>query len=1488
MVSRAFRNARALVAGPQGFLYVNNGFVSHRDPLDPFLGNRFAFWKADPWAEVIGIQAADGFNLMEHDLKSEELVYLRNPRQAPTKNSSDWLSEFIGHPKSQDASDTENGYVGPLDQPLDMDSSAVNSEKQIPAAGERLSQAVTKRMVWPNNMGLPPVETYKRLRETTFSVEVANSNTGVSLNGNRNGRMRLKRNKRASVHNVRTALYNNEVHQKLNKFEVRPMFHFGNSIPARERLTEGVWQFPVDSDPTLTLRAFMPGGAVKLLGGTCYEETIQVHSWAYEYFDWRQPGALYLGPDAHYVWYPKEVANEDVPFYQTYLSVVSRIDYIERLIRKPGLPVDICNALVSVQDSFIELTEFMMANDMYTDRELLCPMPLGETVAKVPFTMPSGENITLKIGTTNAGRVQSCADLRALTYQVRAMGDLIGMNWKDIPKDGSFLAEFGPDYAYVWHMGLLPNLSMYVEFLGIPNERERQDWPYDDKEFVAMVGFLKKAAWIPLSRRDWSGLLWSIIKLYPLIYSVLYKMVIASLGGYYRNKHNASGEPTSFYVRAAVYRNFIINECPQEDFLSWLNAQETTRQTFLGTELFHRQYTMTTLLNEYMVWLMSMLPYLKDYMDENFYGRTLTRNITDTMNEYRATMTASLFGFGNEWERFQGNHERYAKVLYDKQSRSILNKCSIPYTEYDNHFINLSGCKYDQSRFLSEAYMSCAIRALMESMRNRPHLFDAARLRLMRRYLEVPVLWACRNWRESAGDKGEQREDAEKSYIMMVDIAAASNGHIYDTVESIAEGVLSKRLSVHVAVSAYAIRASLLLVPDNLQDNHKEHLRNLMEGLFCTVLRQEYHKKYGKRPWRLLRRNSFEDMLAVYCGPLHTVSTDFREEFKDAHGISMVYGYGPCICQYCLAEPQNRKTAGYNAYRKLQDLHRDNSLAQFFFGHRITHIGETMFCMAYQHRLDFMYRPAKVSFTQFMVMQMEIIMLPLSKDPRMMRMKEAITETERRFIATIVASCNLNELGLTFLLDPPLRIQKRNLWTLLQIKNLYTSHTYPSHVYNALLDMANSSCRDFLIIYLVFNERLIRLSTRFFSLPPDWTEGQIDALRKKYSSVFEPAGQPFSCRVGEFFYCPIHGDFKRPVITRTRGELREFNAQFRDSIGVTNSALEVSTEKIYCRCSVITGSRQREGSSSVLPGVNTDGMRHVYDSANIFGPEFDEGQNAEAGGEEGDYVPASSKKKGQFTAILPVVGALEDFDGTATIKEKLTSKGKVRRSKKTRLSSVHNMCTMPNLRVNMIGVMLVNNRRRIMLCPRCATPMVYNRHSCDAFGANCGQCTLAEARLLPTNLSDFLRFQCVLCKDGSKLYPAKSVDCYSVIDDSVAGCRTRTDVYLCPEHSKIEHIDRYMPKFTLGMLKRALDCKLVLVERNKDTGAVLFGLRICHTIFWEQHNKRAEEHRRRADLRKFEFALRIRVEIPKEVTDLDEYSDFNRVRLNPETDLLCD
>ena len=1372
MISRAFKSDQIAVTSTiNHILCVPHRYVSTRDPLDPeHTVNDWLYWIADPWAECLALDIETSLNVFNPDLAAEDLVYLHALRAGTAAAPEPYVRprRKQSRPRKQQQP-KKNGIVEPAT--TDM------AKQPLKEKATNAAPRATALDMAPNQQTIAPEKRTTRGGDRTMRYSRLQT-TGKKGKGAYPKRTAKNGKPARETPQKVSALYNNEILYRLNRYEIRPLYEFGRQGGA-ERIGPDIIRISLDKDPTLILRDLMPGGLLTFVSDDAQTETIvHVPSWVYEYFEYNEPGVAYLGHEAFYVWYPLEVDARDAEHYKTYLSVVSRIDHIERLIRDRRMTGEIRRQLVNVQDSLIELTLFMMDNEMYTDRELLCPMwPATLSSARmhrIKETLPSGRAVLLQLANDSPAAIEASRAIRVETTRLRFHGKELGIDWKALPKDGTFLGEYGQDYSTIWHLGLVPDLSAFVEFVGMTGQRDKHDIPFDDPDVRDIIDVLQKACPSPLSRRDCSGLLRGKIKEKPLLYSIFYKMTIASLCGFY----NFDRRATSFHLRSAVWRNFILDECDPEDFLSWMNAQRTLNVAGLAeSEVFHKQLTVLSIISEYFFFLVKSLPQVYEYMTTNFYGARIIQNLFDAMDEYRSTMDNCLYGESSEWEHFQNNNELYAMHVNDKVARTKLSAAfNSPFTEYDAHFSNITGSKYDQTCFLPNSMMYCIIRFLVESLFQYTELFDLARISNLRKFLEVPYLWVCRG--------GDER----------------------DTIESIVVSIASGQISVYSGTIALAIRSRVLLIPTKYRGNNEGYAKELLCKIFASIMYTRLVPAYGSAPWEAFGMPSFDWLLNIYCGPRHTAWTDFRGEFYRAHGVQTIWSKAPCRCSYCravdlgprpvLGDQDALQEAARRQYRRFQEMHANNELAEFFFGHRVCHISEALLGCAYHYRLLYMHRITHVPFTQHVVALLEGIMLDLKDTPRMQRISAAITEEERRFIALLVASTDPATVGLWPLLDPPLQCEYHSIVQLIRAKNLYTTNTSTSHVKTVLDAIAAERGRDLVIIYLFFNELFIRQSTRFFALPLSWTQAQIKAIEAKYTPLLH--GSKIPRRVGMYYYCKIHGDFKAPIVTRRCGELLESDPQYQTSIGTTNFAVNPGTADVFCRTTAINPGKNRAlvRSAISLPGAT---------------------------------VPTGPRPEGDATRPIPKMRVI---NGTRVMKvtESLTQKGKQRRSKMTRLQSLNNMCIHPNTHVQMIGNMLVTYNRRIILCPRCATPMVFNRAAFDGFGLNCGQCTLSRARAMPTRISDFMLFTCILCAKRTKYYRCHEIHCVSVVDDTNPRGAARRDIYLCPTHFATPELEHNIESMTLGMLKKALACEVVFVRYTSEDMALTFGLMMAHTM----------------------------------------------------------
>lgn len=922
--------------------------------------------------------------------------------------------------------------------------------------------------------------------------------------------------------------------QYVNRTHIRPLWSYDHLEPIKTN-EFGITTIPTASSPAIVAKALIPNNLIDLLDGT----TLSIEEWAIDEFDPVVPGRLYMGHRWYYVWYPREIDPLDVDHYKCYLSVVSRIDRLERLIQSALVPLKVQKLLVPIQDMYHQLAYYMEQNSVYLDMELDCFIVTGIPRHEKEVVLPSGTKVRAKMYACSATQQQSVYTTRA-SNRIKRQGILNsnGIGYASvITYEPSVLGKHWPDHRKIRHNGSLPDFTSFVEHIGFLGKRKKQDVSHIDPDIIKVLDLFLKSAMIPLKKRDMSSFCILHLGKNKLVYTTVYEMVIAGLCGYYPHVQYC----TSFYRRHSVYRWFIYNQPSVIHMQEWLNADMAPDTAFVGKEYFDKQNTITSMLKEYVYSLIRLVPAMAKFMDTTFHARRLTIDAFRTMDEYRRMVDNAMYGTGQRWASYQRNCDRYSAQVVKRTLHMRLAR--VPTEErtcYDVFFLDNSSADFDHSAYLPLSIWNFVVRFFIESVAIFPEFFDPDYSRL-EYWLLIPRLWVCKG------------------------------GNAKDTLQSIITDLVEDRLSIDSAVAAIALRPSYMRRSPETEGSDVAHVRNLLVDIFNAALKTEYQ---CNAPWKLFGRDSFEDLLEIYIGHDGDIESDHRSCYYIMHGIHLVMDGKMCNCVYCHgARGTERET-----YRNFQSRLVSGQLGAVPFGPMMTRAVEQMATSMYESGIPYMYRIPNIPFVLYVNLKMEHIIEERNKYEPLQRALANITEFERRWIALFAQSCPVDDVGYQFLCAPPINVDNDVIIRLLKAKNMFVTRSYPKRVYNLLRVFAHDNCRDFAILYMFFGELKMHMMTQVGILPARWTIQQVEACKRRYGKHVNIAkGLPENA--GMFWYCRRHGELKGLVLNTgntTRNSITAHASKKRsnmghkivNSFGTVNSAVEPQTTEVYCRTTI--------------------------------------------------------------------------------------------------------------------------------------------------------------------------------------------------------------------------------------------------------------------------------------------------------------------------------
>lgn len=396
-----------------------------------------------------------------------------------------------------------------------------------------------------------------------------------------------------------------------------------------------------------------------------------VPEWAIEKFDRHVSGWLWCGRDHPYVWYPYEIrSDESLDDYQIYCTLVSRVDFLERLISDTRIPHTVRAHLVMIQDTHQYLILWMDKTSCYRDDDLIRPASFDERDF-VPYRPDGAE----RCGIMSPSLMEMWCNLSDVMREAR--------KFKKMPQFWDpAQAEFGittyydlfmPRYELIFHQGEIPDLSLFIPYIGLYGRTRKNSIPFKDKDMIEVIELLMKAIGQPMKLRWFHGISSEKSARIPWVRDLMQRMIFASLGGYYWGDSFDASEPsTSYYLRRNLYQWLGFEPPTIEEFCGWIRRHEIPDATgTLSLQMHHKQVCLNCVKMGLFVVIDADLA-LRDYLNSVYEHRKMRDKVFQSMREARGMMDDCFFGYGPRWERFQRMYDNYYLVAQANALRSIV------------------------------------------------------------------------------------------------------------------------------------------------------------------------------------------------------------------------------------------------------------------------------------------------------------------------------------------------------------------------------------------------------------------------------------------------------------------------------------------------------------------------------------------------------------------------------------------------------------------------------------------------------------------------------------------------------------------------------------------------------------------------------------------------------------------------------------------------
>lgn len=304
------------------------------------------------------------------------------------------------------------------------------------------------------------------------------------------------------------------------------------------------------------------------------------------------------------------------------------------------------------------------------------------------------------------------------------------------------------------------------------------------------------------------------------------------------------------------------------------------------------------------------------------------------------------------------------------------------------------------------------------------------------------------------------------------------------------------------------------------------------------------------------RRAMIQRFLKVYTGDRNDpVNEDHRSVFSQLHGISLVWNAKDrCTCPQCMDTAQ---FSDRFLYEEFQQTVCGHEAANIVFQSHTMNLCNAILRDVYENKtIKYLYRTTSQPFVQHLVEQMWMA-AELYKDNTAFRAAlAAITDDELQFITAVVSRLPRWEpISMEWMACRPLLLHWSPIAVLHWSRVMYESNTYTIDLRSSVREMIVVFPREFILIQHMFNEVHARRRIVLYKLPLATAQQQYDTACKKFG-INSERGDPIPPIVSEYYYCPAHGDVKRPLARQ--------DTRVTMSFGHTGVAYNVDTNAFEC------------------------------------------------------------------------------------------------------------------------------------------------------------------------------------------------------------------------------------------------------------------------------------------------------------------------------------
>ena len=392
--------------------------------------------------------------------------------------------------------------------------------------------------------------------------------------------------------------------------------------------------------------------------------------------------SLYLGFDHPYVWYPRDIRDEDQSLYTVYCSLVSRIDFTETLLGITEISHEIRRHIVMIQDAMMYMVLFMDLSGRYDDASLLRPATFEEYIVMRPatsnesryyesdersqFVMPPKlySHFSLLNRVIDEARASATYDTTNRRFTTAAAA-------AHVP---TYYDVFKPSYELIFHYGELPDIQSIAQYLGIYSKVNKNSTPEWDEEIDRVVELWKKAGLESMKLRAMHNTTANKIHESELVNDCQIRLLFATLGGYYPDFTKTCGEPsTSFYVRKMLYDWLSFRPPSSSEFRDWFNGHYVNDPTgaykLVAT---HKKITLFVVKEALFRACIDSNASLRKIMELTYQYIDIRRDTYSALADMRQTLDNCFFGVGPRWESFQRMSDEYYLVYQRKKLSSIV------------------------------------------------------------------------------------------------------------------------------------------------------------------------------------------------------------------------------------------------------------------------------------------------------------------------------------------------------------------------------------------------------------------------------------------------------------------------------------------------------------------------------------------------------------------------------------------------------------------------------------------------------------------------------------------------------------------------------------------------------------------------------------------------------------------------------------------------